>query len=283
LDLFDRSIAASTVEERAKDVSISGVQPKVSATMISFPINVWKRGPSLLKLDPAEYQGLVRNEHFFLTAAHYSGLKTPEHAIVHDRDGNEGLLVKRFDRVVKRGASVGRIHQEDGCQLLDRYPSEKYRISTSVLVEALCNVVSAPIVETLSFLRLVAFSYLIGNGDLHAKNVSVATDPKTGRIRLTPAYDLVSTAPFGDTKMALDFEGRTDNISRSDFIAFGARFDLRAPAVEAMLDEVLAATTVWRPRLKELDLPAKRFQQLSMLIDKRSSDLAQKRITVLSS
>ncbi len=283
LELFERSISASTVEERARDVSTSGVQPKVSAAMISFPVSLWKRGPSLLKLDPPEYPGLVKNEHFFLTAAKLSGLNTPDHAIVHDRDGKEGLLVKRFDRILKRGASIGSIHQEDGCQLLDRYPSEKYRISTSVLVEALCNVVSAPIIETLSFLRLLAFSYLIGNGDLHAKNVSVATDPKSGRIRLTPAYDLVSTIPYGDTKMALEFEGRTDNISRSDFIAFAGRFDLRAPAVEAMLDEVLAATTEWRPRLEELALPSKRLQQLSKLIDKRTGDLTYKRKTTASS
>jgi hypothetical protein len=48
------------------------------------------------------------------------GLATAETRLVFDRDGRSGLLVTRFDRRAGR-----RLHQEDACQLLDRYPADK--------------------------------------------------------------------------------------------------------------------------------------------------------------
>ena len=60
-----------------------------------------------------------------------------------------------------------------------------------------------------------AYSYLIGNGDLHARNVSLLVQPN-GRIVLAPAYDLLSTVPYGDRRLALKVEGRDDNVKRRD-------------------------------------------------------------------
>lgn len=52
----------------------------------------------------------------------------------------------------------------------------------------------------------MAFSYVIGNGDLHAKNVSISG--ARGILQLSTAYDLLSTRPYKDLKLALEFEGR---------------------------------------------------------------------------
>jgi serine/threonine-protein kinase HipA len=77
---------------------------------------------------------------------------------------------------------------------------------------------------------------LIANGDMHAKNVSVRT--LDGRTMLTPAYDLLSTLPYGDGKLALQLEGRDERLSRRHFTSFGERVGLRTAAVTQMLDRL---------------------------------------------
>ena len=63
--------------------------------------------------------------------------------VVHDRLGESGLLVERFDRVTEAGR-VSRIPQEDACQLSGRWPADKYRNSMRSVVDVVASVVSAP-------------------------------------------------------------------------------------------------------------------------------------------
>ena len=43
------------------------------------------------------------------------------------------------------------------------------------------------------YFTLVAFNYLVNNGDAHAKNFSLIRNDQTGEYNLTPAYDLLNT------------------------------------------------------------------------------------------
>lgn len=86
----------------------------------------------------------------------------------------------------------------------------------------------------LKLLQLNAFSYLIGNGDLHAKNISLLND------QLSPCYDIVCTAVYGDEKMALMFDGKNQNIKRKNFIDFGKRYGLSEYLIDSMLDKLLS-------------------------------------------
>jgi serine/threonine-protein kinase HipA len=90
-------------------------------------------------------------------------------------------------------------------------------------------------------LQQFALAWLIGNGDLHAKNVSVVQLP-SGEWRLAPIYDVSSTLPYGDPSMALSLQGMTEGLTRRHFLAFGAALGLPARAVESALAEVLEAT-----------------------------------------
>lgn len=111
--------------------------------MIALPVRTLeKKRPHTLKLTPSEFPRLVENGPFFVRLAKAVSIEVAETRIVHDRDGEAGLLVDRFDRLPdKRGV----LHK----------------------------------------LRLQAHSYLIANGDLHGKNVSVRA--LVARIALTPA------------------------------------------------------------------------------------------------
>lgn len=253
------------------DVAIAGVQPKVSAAMISFPVRAaHKKRAHILKLSPSEFPRLVENEHFFMRVAAALGLDVATTRIVHDRDGEAALLVDRFDRVPDKHGVLHKLHQEDACQLLDRYPADKYRIGLSDVAGAL-EVCSAPVAERLKLLRLQAYSYLIANGDLHGKNVSICVVGT--RVALTPAYDLLSTLPYGDKALALSMEGRDDKLKAAHFIAFGERIGVRAAATTRMLAALCDGLTPWLRKISEIGLDVRRTTQLERVITQRLAAL----------
>jgi serine/threonine-protein kinase HipA len=272
-DILEESLAG----KHGQEPTLPGVQEKVSAAMIALPLRARRGGGAyILKLNPPKMPRLVENEHFFLRMGRSSGLEVARAELVHDRDGAAGLLVERFDRVTARREGVSKVHQEDACQFLDRYPGDKYVLSYADIARGISELGSAPIVDIAKFLRLLAFSYLVANGDLHAKNVSLQTVPGEGRVALTPAYDVLSSLPYGDRSMALSFDGRDDNLKRAGFVAFGERHGVRRAATEAMLDELCDVAPGWIARLDEIGLEARKTADLTRVMKKRRGDLAAK-------
>lgn len=267
-DLMRRVLGA----EGADRVALPGVQDKVSSRMISLPVHL-AGGPFILKLNPRDFPHLVENEAFFLEAARASGIRAADAELVHDRDGAPGLLVRRFDRAPRNGAWHP-LAQEDGCQVLGRYPADKYRVSSEEVLGALVRTAGAPKVCARDLVRQMAYAYLTCNGDAHAKNFSVrqATD---GEWEATPAYDLPSSHPYGDHTMALSIHGRTrEDIGRTDFIALGADLDLPARAVVRVLDELASAAPRWLSRLDQLPFDTRRVHKLRRAIEYRLERLA---------
>jgi serine/threonine-protein kinase HipA len=133
-------------------------------------------------------------------------------------------------------------------------------------------VCAAPLPARLELLRLLAFSYLIANGDLHAKNLSVHTVDRV--TRLTPAYDLLSTLPYGDEHLALKLEGRDKRLQRRDFVAFGERVGVRAAATERMLTTLVERLArrlgdTKKPGLASIGLDARATHYLERTIGER--------------
>ncbi|MDB4936619.1 MAG: Serine/threonine-protein kinase HipA [Labilithrix sp.] len=273
-DILKESLAGT----RGAEPIVPGVQEKVSAAMISLPIrgkspSAKRGGAYILKLNPEKLPRLVENERFFMAMGDASGLEVARTQLVHDRDGASGLLVERFDRVPGAGTGVRKIHQEDACQWLDRYPADKYVLSYADIARGITELASAPIVEMAKFVRLIAFSYLATNGDLHAKNVSLRTTVEDGRVELTPAYDLLSTLPYGDRTMALQLDGRDDNIKRAQVVAFGERHGVRPAATHAILDELCDVAATFIGKVDEIGLEPRKTADLRRVMTKRRADL----------
>ena len=199
---------------RAQRMALPGVQDKTSAAMINLPVA--RAGERfILKLNPVgEYPHLVENEAFFLDAARLSGLTVPPHDLVTDRDGAPGLLVRRFDRITVDG-QLRALAVEDGCQAADRPPADKYLLSAERTFAALTAVCEAPALAGRELIRQLAFAYLTGNGDAHAKNFSVLQD-QSGEWRISPVYDVPCTHVYGDATMALSIGGRTGSEFSAD-------------------------------------------------------------------
>ncbi|MGJ6981157.1 type II toxin-antitoxin system HipA family toxin [Aestuariimicrobium soli] len=238
-------------------VAVPGVQDKLSAGMITLPLPRGRRagvdqpdasGASLVKLTPPDYPGAVENEHFALGLATRLGERVVRHELVRDVHGTPGLVVVRFDRVPEPVAV------EDACQLLGRYPSDKYLVTAEEVAAVVADVVAAPAVARRSIHRQFVFAWLMGNGDLHAKNVSVVRLP-TGEWRVAPIYDTVCTLAWGDTTMALSMGGRVEGFVRRHLVDFGRSIGLPERVAERDVDVALAATSTVDADLEAGALP----------------------------
>ena len=274
LDLDEVFAAVSGPDALALDpAALPGVQAKVSAVMYSTPLTT-KTGPAILKLAPAQgYPRLIENERFFMSLAADCGLTVPRHQIVHDKHDRPGLLVSRFDRI--SGASIA---QEDACQVMAMYPAAKYRMKTEEIVGALSAVCErgggSARVATLDVLRLVAYSYAIGNGDLHGKNFSVFS-PTPGMWTVTPAYDLLCTQPYLSWRdpLALDFYGRANRLTRRHFVESAGRLGIPERALTRMLDQVCSGIVAGAEKVDDIGFAADETTRLRELLLHRVDEL----------
>lgn len=255
--------------------SISGVQEKISASMISFPLNIAKAKKSyILKLNPKDKPHLVENELYSMNLAKKCGLNVTLVKLVHDKNKNAGLLVERFDRAWDEKTNrFTKIHQEDACQFLNRYPADKYRLSLNEIAKAIMELTTAPTVSIFKLMHQISFSYLLGNGDLHAKNISLQTTV-SGYIDLTPAYDLICTHIYGDHKMALKLNGRDDNLKRKDILQFANNFNVPEIAVNKMLDKLVRDFKKHYVLLNKIPMDKRKWAHLEKTILKRLSELS---------
>lgn len=264
--LFDEIISpqSSLFDNKA----VAGIQEKISASMISFPLKLTKTGKSyILKLNPEDKTNLIQNEFCCLELARKCGFMVAKAKIVYDQDKNTGLLVERFDRLNQK-----RIHQEDACQFLNRYPADKYRITVNQIADAVMLIANAPEIEILNLLSQIAFSYLVCNGDLHAKNISLQT-LDDGTITLTPLYDLISTAIYSDFNMAIKIDGRDDNLKRKVFMDFAKRYRISTKVMATTLDKLLKRFIKYYPNLFSIEMTNKKKELLERMIVSRIKDL----------
>lgn len=269
LDFSDLLADAGIVDP----VALAGVQDKVSARMLTLPLQHQGRA-HLLKLDPPEYPHLVRNEDFFLRWQRARRVPVVEARLVHDRFERPGLLVTRFDRRLGSDGRLQRLAVEDGTQVLDVYPAAKYTLTTEQLIRAVAAVCAAPLPAARAAYRQVVLAFLTGNGDLHAKNISVVADPETGEWRVSPAYDVPSTLPYAVTQLALPLAGRRDTVTRATLTSLADAIGLPGRAAAAVIAEALRVTAGLDEAVGELPFDPARLTKLRRALRARRRVLA---------
>lgn len=106
------------------------------------------------------------------------------------------------------------------------------------IIETQNQFATFPVVEKVKLLRLVLFSFLSGNEDMHLKNFSLIS--RQGKRELSPAYDLVNTTLVmerAEEELALSLDGKKRNLTRRLLVEYFGRNRLRDP--EAVNEEVL--------------------------------------------
>ena len=254
--------------------AIPGVQDKVSGKMLTLPLRS-SEDFYLLKISPPEYPQVVENESFFLKAASriHASPQVVSHRLVHDATGRPGLLIRRFDRYVDEHGAAHRLAVEDACQLNNRYPADKYNLTAEQSAHAILRQVFSPRLAAPEIFRQFVYAWLTGNGDLHAKNLSIVENRK-GQYELSPIYDIPSTAPYGDKNMAILLRGKRDGLSRRKFLEFAHELGISAKIADRVLREVLSATeSMLEQAQEELPFDSHRLKQLKKVLKNRRLSL----------
>lgn len=186
-------------DEDGVSMSLAGAQNKLPVFVdhagVAVPVN---GAPSthILKPDNPRLIGSVQNEALCMVLARRIGL--PVAPVTTGVAGSRSyLLVTRYDREsTSDGAGTRRIHQEDFCQALGRFPGAKYEFngtgrrgpSLADLFGLVRDYMTARDINRL--LDAVIFNVATGNVDAHAKNFSILLRP--GSAELAPLYDLMS-------------------------------------------------------------------------------------------
>ena len=224
-------------------VALAGVQDKLSAGMISMPVASAGRR-YILKLNAPEFPHVVENELVMFRYAAKLRIPLSKVRLIRDVGGRPGLLVERFDRIPLPGdahGAVRRLAVEDGAQVLGLYPADKYNVGYGQVCHALAEYCAAPLPALRNLAIQAAFAWLSGNGDLHAKNVSMVQQP-SGEWSIAPVYDIPSTVVYGDKTLALMLDGKRTGISRRHFLGWATGLGLAERAAVQVLELGLKAS-----------------------------------------
>jgi serine/threonine-protein kinase HipA len=235
-------------------LSISGIQTKISLALADDGRlhMVESGGQYILKPKPhgtfKELESAPINEHLTMQIARQVfKIRAADNALVEFEDGERAYLVRRFDVMSDGTKSL----QEDFAQLGERSSEShgtnyKYDFSYEEIGELIRKHVATYRVDLERFFTLVAFNYLVHNGDAHAKNFSLIRSDETGQYNLTPAYDLLNTRLHlpDETRTALDLfkDGfETDSFRANAFFAYDdfVEFARRLGLVEVRYKRIL--------------------------------------------
>lgn len=242
--------------------ALPGLQDKVTA---SYRHDKDPTRAYILKFNDGSHARQVETEHLLLAKARGLGIPVADARLVHDGDGQAALLVSRFDR-----SPGGPLAVEDCAQLLGLVPARKFSVpSEAVAAAAVAMCASQALAARNIFLQFL-FAWLTGNGNLHAKNISVVQQPN-GEWLVAPAYDLQCTLaaeieqgfaagvpggiltdltdgdPSRDPGMALPVGGNAGSrtgLNRNDWLRFGRTLHIPERLVAKCIDKALAASAL---------------------------------------
>jgi len=260
-----------TFEQNLARIFARSETPRLSGVQIKAPMSLTEDGSLVPAIDqpfthilkPAGMAGfdmLPIVEWLCLELGRAAGFETPDAALIAMPDGMPpSLVVERFD--IRRGPhDQRRLAMEDFCSILDLPTSAKYDGTIERMARALRPLSTDPVADLTLLFRRAVFAWLIGDGDMHLKNLAVLKTADVGAktftaVRFAPLYDAVTTRVFpglaGD-RMALKLNGKDDRLTRQDFLSLARTIGLTVEDAEAGLD---ALTTRITERLMTLQLP----------------------------
>ena len=236
---------------RAKKLSIQGVQPKLSAAISivdqEFKI-VDQFGTYIIKPQNDLFPQLPENEDVTMRMAKVFGLDVPFHGMVYGKDGSLSYFIKRFDRYGKGN----KLATEDFAQLTGNTRDTKYRFTMEKLIPVLDEFCSFPAIEKADFFKRILFCYVTGNEDMHLKNFSLIT--KNGKTTLTPVYDFLNSTiaiKNPEEEIALTLKGKKSNLKAADFVEYYAkdRLQLNDKTVSIILEQMQQVIPKWKELL----------------------------------
>jgi serine/threonine-protein kinase HipA len=261
--------------------AVTGVQPKMSLHLESASPSRKRRrgrlhlaglkGEYIFKPPTTAYSWLPEVEDLTMHLAELSEISVVPHSLVRMRSGELGYITKRVDRTVD-----GPRHMEDMAQATGKLSEQKYHGSHEQIAAALRAHSAQPGLDVVNFAEITVFSFLVGNADLHLKNVSLLESP-SGPLVLSPAYDLVATALVNTDdleELALALNGKRRGLTKKDFATAFATFGLTSKQTANVIEALLEDIPQWVDLIQHSFVPGHLQEHLIELINERASRIS---------
>ena len=282
--------AAWRLPHDAGQFSLAGAQPKTALLLQNGRWGIPSgRIPTthILKPPTGHFDGHAENEHICLSLAGCLGLPVAETRVIRF-EKEIAIVIERYDRQPS-GNNIIRVHQEDICQALGVLPTKKYQNeggpSPVDVIELLRSASTDRVTDVDTFVDALAFNWLIGGTDAHAKNYSLllANGPT---IRLAPLYDIASILPYDQVdarkiKLAMKIGGdyEVSQIGLREWQKFARETRLDADKVRAalvdMAEQLPDFVTTVRAQAKKDGLNNAIISRLAAQLIARAKDCAR--------
>lgn len=268
-ELVRRLAAGQSLPEPLRDPSpVAGYRRKISLAMTQHgQFAVPKAGlgvptTHILKIPDPGHRHEAQQEAAAARLADACGFQAAR-SLALPINGQDIILIQRFDRLFDNAENVFRLHQEDFAQALG-LPSEfKYERRAVGIhkfdAEGIAQILTKteePARAREQFLRLTLFNLLIGNSDNHAKNHALLYAPGRRPV-LAPLYDMVPI-PLGN--------GYTDE--------FAFNIGKAARATELKADDLAEfCATLGFPRSRSGEIVSEQLMKLIAKLDQATTAL----------
>lgn len=202
-------VFSSLVGKGRLRLSLAGAQDKLPVALsndgsLLLPMD-GTPSTHILKFPNGRYSDLGLNEVFVTALARAVGIQTVDTGI-RMVGSVPACLVKRYDRIKTGDGIIIRLHQEDMCQAMGLPSTRKYQAeggpSFRECMELAERVCPEPVTAREKLLGWLVFGLIIGNGDGHAKNLSLLFN-SDGSMSLAPFYDMLCTLRYRNLERSL--------------------------------------------------------------------------------
>ncbi len=247
---------------------VSGIQKKLSLEVES------KRRKKttftnkyIIKPSEPKYPYLNEYEWIGNRLASICGFNVVQSGLIKHND-KYAYITKRIDRKTINRHEI-KIAMEDFCQLSNKLTEQKYDGSYEKAWKNTINKYSKhKLIDTIEYFRMVFFSYIIGNTDMHLKNFSLIS--QNYKYILAPFYDLVPVLMIvNQDEMALTINGKHKNVTKNDFYKFGENVSLDKKMIDICFNSIFSKIDLMVKFIKNSPLNEKEQDRFSEFIKNR--------------
>ncbi len=281
IDITEEKLLELARESVNQGLTVPGVQKKISLhltagtnprlTLVNYPTGF------ILKPQTAEYENLPECEYLAMRMAAAAGIKTVPFALIrlHGEENNLAYITRRIDRVGNNTPEM--LAMEDFCQLDGRLAQDKYRGSYERCAKIIQRYSDRPGIDLTDFYYRLLISFVIGNSDLHLKNLSlIETNPGSQKYILSPVYDFLpvnAVLPEDEDEFALTMCGKNRRIRKNDFVRFAVSIGITEKVAAALVEQCIGQEKLFLSLAEASILPANLKSAVINLISDRMTTL----------
>lgn len=238
ISLIDDVIENIAIDQIKNHKSVTGVQKKLS---IGLEREIANRRFTFTNLNPcfiiktpdSSIPYITEMEQLIMLLANEVGFNTVKHGLIKSKNNGYFYISKRIDRIDGK-----KLPMEDFCQLSNQLTEYKYQGSYEKCMKNIISRYSInKSIDLINFFKIIYFSYIVGNTDMHLKNFSLIDDGKG--YHLASFYDLVSSYVLVDQiEMALSIDGKRTKITKNNFIKFGLHAGLTRDLILRLMNNI---------------------------------------------